>query len=197
VRIGHHGGQEPVYGITTAEQSHTDEITRRQKQYILTMLIRVVSIVVVVAVPGISWPIKILLILLATVIPYIAVVRANGGPAPEKDPTNLLLAPPDKPALEHDQLGLPGTGPVVSGDPVFDDAVSGDTVSGDAVSEDAVSGDAVSGEADEATGAAGADGASERGKTAPYGETARGGEADDHRIHATAPPRADTAARPG
>jgi Protein of unknown function (DUF3099) len=116
VRIGHHGGQEPVYGITTAEQSHTDEITRRQKQYILTMLIRVVSIVVVVAVPGISWPIKILLCGVATVIPYIAVVRANGGPAPDSDPTNLLLAPPDKPALEHEQLGLPGTGPVVSGE---------------------------------------------------------------------------------
>jgi hypothetical protein len=141
VRIGHRGGQEPVYGITTAEQSHTDEITRRQKQYILTMLIRVVSVVVVVAVPGISWPVKLLLCGLATVIPYIAVVRANGGPAPDKDPTNLLLAAPDKPALEYEQPGLPGTGPVVAG------------------------------EADEATDPAGGDGASERRETAEPGAT--------------------------
>ncbi|HEV3171814.1 MAG TPA: DUF3099 domain-containing protein [Actinocrinis sp.] len=167
MRIGHRGGQEPVYGITTAEQSHTDEITRRQKQYILTMLIRVVSIVVVVAVPGISWQIKVLLILLATVIPYIAVVRANGGPVPEKDPTNLLLAPPDKPALEHDQLGLPGTGPVVSG------------------------------EADEATDPAGGDEAWERGETAHSGGTAQTGETDEHRVPADAPKRAGGAAGRG
>jgi hypothetical protein len=116
VRIGHHGSQDPVYGITTAEQSHTDDISRRQKQYILTMLVRVVSIVVVVCVPGISWQIKILLCLVATVIPYIAVVRANGGPAQEKDPTNLLLAPPGKQALGSEQPGLPSGGRVVDGE---------------------------------------------------------------------------------
>ena len=105
-----------MYGITTADQSHTDDVARRQKQYILTMLIRVVSIIVVVAVPGISWPIKILLCLVATVIPYIAVVRANGGPMPEKDPTNLLVSPPQKPSLEWEQRGLPGAGTVIDGE---------------------------------------------------------------------------------
>jgi DUF3099 family protein len=116
VRIGHHDSQDPVYGITTAEDSHTDDISRRQKQYILTMLIRVVSIVVVVSVPGISWQIKILLCLVATIIPYIAVVRANGGPTPPKDPTNLLVAPPEKQALGWEQPGLPGSGRVVDGE---------------------------------------------------------------------------------
>jgi hypothetical protein len=179
VRIGHHGGHEPVYGITTAEQSHTDEITRRQKQYILTMLIRVVSIVVVVAVPGISWPIKILLCGVATVIPYIAVVRANGGPTPEKDPTNLLLAPPDKPALGHEQPGLPGTGPVMPG------------------------------EADEVTDPAEGDGPPEHGETTESDETARSdgparsggtaqpGEAGERRVHADESRRADDAAHRG
>jgi len=116
VRNAHHGSHDPVYGITTAEQSHTDDVSRRQKQYILTMLVRVVSIIVVVAVPGISWPIKILLCLVATIIPYIAVVRANAGPMPEKDPTNLLVSPPQKPSLEWEQRGLPGAGTVISGE---------------------------------------------------------------------------------
>ena len=165
MRIGHHGGQEPVYGITTAEQSHTDEITRRQKQYILTMLIRVVSIVVVVAVPGISWPIKILLCGVATVIPYIAVVRANGGPVPDKDPTNLLLAPPDKPALEHEQLGLPGTGPVVSG------------------------------ESDETTVPAEGDGAPDPGDAPESSGTVRSGETGERRVHTDESRRAGTAAQ--
>ena len=107
-------GEEQVYGITTADTSHTADITRRQKQYILTMLVRVVSIAVVVFVPGISWPVKIGLCLVATIIPYVAVVRANGGPTREKDPTNLMIGPPLRGALGSAQPGLPGgagTGP--------------------------------------------------------------------------------------
>jgi hypothetical protein len=99
-----------VYGITTAETSHTQEITRRQKQYILTMLVRVVSIIVVVSVPGISWVLKIGLCLVATIIPYVAVVRANGGPSPEKGPTNLMLGRPPQGELGESQRGLPGPG---------------------------------------------------------------------------------------
>lgn len=101
--------EDQVYGITTAETSHMQEISRRQKQYIVTMLVRVVSIIVVVCVPGISWPIKIGLCLVATIIPYVAVVRANGGPAQDKGPTNLLLAPPRE-ELGAAQRGLPASG---------------------------------------------------------------------------------------
>jgi hypothetical protein len=100
-------GDDQVYGITTAETSHTEDITRRQKQYILTMLIRVVSIVVVVFVPGISWPVKIGLCVAATIIPYVAVIRANGGPTPDRDPTNLMIGPPQRAALGSAQPGLP------------------------------------------------------------------------------------------
>lgn len=128
MRIAHHGNNDPVYGITTAEQSHTDDVARRQKQYILTMLVRVVSIVVVVSVPGMSWQIKILLCLVATVIPYIAVVRANGGPMPEKDPTNLLVSPPQKPSLEWEQRGLPGAETVIPGE--ADEAADTDDADG-------------------------------------------------------------------
>lgn len=107
-RRQHPHDDDQVYGITTAETSHTQEITRRQKQYILTMLVRVVSIVVVVTVPGISWPIKIGLCLVATIIPYVAVVRANGGPTQQKDPTNLMLGRPRQGELGSAQQGLPG-----------------------------------------------------------------------------------------
>ncbi len=103
------GDEDRVYGITTAETSHTQEITRRQKQYILTMLVRVVSIIVVVVVPGISWPVKIGLCLVATIIPYVAVVRANGGPSRDGGPTNLMLEPRRR-ELDPPQRGLPDSG---------------------------------------------------------------------------------------
>ena len=106
----HPHDEDRVYGITTAETSHTAEIARRQKQYILTMLVRVVSIIVVVVVPGISWPVKIGLVLVATIIPYVAVVRANAGPSPEKGPTNLVLGGPRQGELGSAQPGLPGPG---------------------------------------------------------------------------------------
>ena len=91
---------DPVYGITTAEEALSADIARRQKQYLMTMTFRVVAIVVVVWVPGISWPVKIVLAVAATIIPFIAVVRANGGPPPEHDPTNLLINAPSRPAIE-------------------------------------------------------------------------------------------------
>jgi hypothetical protein len=107
----HPQDDERVYGITTAESSVTDDITRRQKQYILTMLVRVVSIIVVVCVPGISWPVKIGLCLVATIIPYVAVIRANGGPTRDADPTNLMIGPPQRGELGSEQPELPGGAP--------------------------------------------------------------------------------------
>lgn len=127
-----------MYGITTADSSHTEDITRRQKQYFLTMMIRVVSIVVVVFVPGISWPLKIGLCFVATIIPYIAVVRANGGPAPRKDPTNLMIGPPQRPALDSAQPGLPGG--------VAEGFLRGEYVRGDDVSGEHAGGRAAHGE---------------------------------------------------
>ena len=114
-RQHHPHDDDQVYGITTAETSHTAEITRRQKQYILTMLVRVVSVIVVVAVPGISWQLKVGLCLVATIIPYVAVVRANGGPGPEKGPTNLMLGRPRQDELGSAQPGLPGPGGTAGG----------------------------------------------------------------------------------
>jgi hypothetical protein len=90
---------EPSYGITTADSSHLSDITKRQRQYVFTMLFRVVAILVVVFVPGLTLLERAVLGLVATVIPYIAVVRANGGPDQSEAPTNLMIGPP-----RHDEL---------------------------------------------------------------------------------------------
>ncbi len=105
-----HFHEDDVYGITTAETSHVEEITKRQKQYILTMMIRVVSIVVVVAVPGLTWQLRVGLCIVATIIPYIAVVRANGGPVRDTDPTNLMVGRPKQGELPPSRFELPTTG---------------------------------------------------------------------------------------
>ncbi|HVT67218.1 MAG TPA: DUF3099 domain-containing protein [Trebonia sp.] len=119
-----HVHDDDVYGITTAETSHVEEITKRQKQYILTMMIRVVSIIVVVVVPGLSWQLKVGLCLVATIIPYIAVVRANGGPVRDTDPTNLMVGRPKQGELPPSRFELPTTGEradFIVGETVFRD----------------------------------------------------------------------------
>ena len=88
-----------AYGITTADGSHLEDISRRQKQYAATMLFRIVAILVVVFVPGLSVLERVILGLAATVIPYIAVIRANGGPSQDADPTNLMVGAPRQPEL--------------------------------------------------------------------------------------------------
>jgi hypothetical protein len=83
-----------AYGITTADHSHLDDVSRRQKQYAATMGFRVVAILVVVFVPGLTIMERVILGLVATVIPYVAVIRANGAPTQDAPPTNLMIGAP-------------------------------------------------------------------------------------------------------
>lgn len=97
---------DPVYGITTADEPLSADIARRQKQYLISMAFRLVTIAVVVWVPWIDWQIKVVLGIIATVIPFFAVVAANGAPAPDHQSTNLLVAPPGPPAIEGPDRAL-------------------------------------------------------------------------------------------
>lgn len=68
---------EPVL-ITSAAESRPEEIRRREQRYIATMLFRVVCFVLaVVALDG--W-LRIVAVGLAIILPWVAVVVANGGP---------------------------------------------------------------------------------------------------------------------
>lgn len=89
--INRHHRHPPAYGITTADGSHLHDVTKRQKQYAATMLFRVAAIIVVVFVPGLTIMERVILGLVATVIPYVAVIRANGGAAQDPPPTNLMI----------------------------------------------------------------------------------------------------------
>ena len=117
---------EAAYGITTADGSHLDDVSRRQKQYAATMLFRVAAILVVVFVPGLSVLERVILGIVATVIPYFAVIRANGGPAQDADPTNLMLGGPRRPELPTADRSITATrraedGEWISGGPENDD----------------------------------------------------------------------------
>jgi len=108
--ISRRGRHAPAYGITTADGSHLDDVARRQKQYAATMLFRVAAILVVVFVPGLSVLERVILGLVATIIPYIAVIRANGGPGQDAEPTNLMIGDPRQPELPTADRSITATG---------------------------------------------------------------------------------------
>jgi hypothetical protein len=93
------GRRSSAYGITTADGSHLDDVSRRQKQYAATMLFRVAAILVVVFVPGLS--------VHGAGDPRDGghghpVLRGDPGqrrPAQDADPTNLMIGAPRQPEL--------------------------------------------------------------------------------------------------
>ena len=76
-----------VYTVTEAHRPLSEDINYRQRRYLLSMGIRTVCVLVAVVLAG-HVPVWGLLfpIIGAAVLPYIAVVFANGGREPENTP---------------------------------------------------------------------------------------------------------------
>jgi hypothetical protein len=87
--------QDPVR-ITSASRSHSADIRHRQRRYVISMSIRTVCFVLTVVSIG-HWFMWLFLVG-ALILPYIAVVMANVGAAPETGgPTSPDLS---RPAIE-------------------------------------------------------------------------------------------------
>jgi hypothetical protein len=81
--------KSPVYQITGARKSLSDDVTYRQRRYAISMGIRTVCFVLAIFVHG---PLRFVLLAAALVLPYVAVVFANGGrePASEFPPSAMV-----------------------------------------------------------------------------------------------------------
>ena len=84
MRIGRDksGQQDVVYGITDAPKPLSQDIRSRESKYLMAMGIRIAAFLLIVILP-IDWPWKLGLAALALVLPYVAVVYANGGREPQ------------------------------------------------------------------------------------------------------------------
>src|SRR5947208_1169042 len=83
--------QEVVYGITDAQKPLSQDIRSRESKYLMAMGIRIAAFLLIVILP-IDWPWKLGLAALALVLPYVAVVYANGGREPESGADSPYLA---------------------------------------------------------------------------------------------------------
>jgi xanthine/uracil permease len=71
------GSEEPIL-VTTAPVSPAVERRGRERRYLITMAVRVVAFVVAIFFAT-GW-IRVIAVILALVLPWIAVVLANAGP---------------------------------------------------------------------------------------------------------------------
>ena len=98
--------EDPVR-ITSATRSHSEDIAGRQRRYLISMAIRTACFVLAIIFRDTAavW----FLVAGAVVLPYVAVVIANGGASP--DPGGMDAYTPEHPELESGH----GTRPLGSG----------------------------------------------------------------------------------
>ncbi|WP_051298455.1 DUF3099 domain-containing protein [Arthrobacter castelli] len=141
---GKTGSAETVHNITDARTAHTDEMRSRMIKYSVSMGIRVVCLILVFVVSGwLQWA----FIVGAIVLPYFAVIIANGGSDTSKlqHSDSLLDGPP---AREVEGTGA-GSADADDGTPAGDEHAGADSaytggqdgvVPGEVVDEDEPSG---------------------------------------------------------
>ncbi len=94
--------QRPVL-ITSAERSRLEEIRHRERRYVTAMMVRVVFLIVAVVALH-SWA-RLVGMIVAICIPWLAVLYANAGPIPSRNRRPSLYRP-DTSALPDDPYPL-------------------------------------------------------------------------------------------
>ena len=83
----------PAIRITTARKSVADDQARRVRGYVISMTIRIICFLLAVVTTGyLRW----IFVAGALIIPYIAVVFANGGREPNEDAPDTLRLGTDR-----------------------------------------------------------------------------------------------------
>lgn len=88
-----------VFRITGARQGLADDVRGRQRRYVISMLIRTLSVLLTVLLWDVQRPLAIVTLVVGALLPYVAVVMANAGrESPPSLPSSFMPAP-GRPAL--------------------------------------------------------------------------------------------------
>ncbi|WP_431783019.1 DUF3099 domain-containing protein [Streptomyces chumphonensis] len=104
-----------VYRITGARQGLTDDVRRRQRRYVISMLIRTLSVVLTVLLWNVWVPLAVVTLVLGGVLPYVAVVVANAGRENAPGLPSTFDVPPERAALAPSHIETAGERPPASG----------------------------------------------------------------------------------
>jgi len=88
--VNHSQPHNPSVTITSARESRSADIRRRQTRYLISMGIRTVCFVLAIVVSG---PLRWVLVAAALFLPYVAVVIANASERRESEEFTAYVAP--------------------------------------------------------------------------------------------------------
>ncbi len=88
-----------VFRITGARQGLAEDIRGRERRYVISMLIRTVSVVLTVVLWDVQRPLAVVTLVLGALIPYLAVVIANAGRERAPDMPSTFVPGPTRPVL--------------------------------------------------------------------------------------------------
>ncbi|MFD0384323.1 DUF3099 domain-containing protein [Streptomyces stramineus] len=92
------GGPE-VFRITGARQGLAEDVRGRQRRYVVSMLIRTLSVVLTVVLWNVERYVAIGTLVLGALLPYVAVVIANAGRENAPSLPGTFVPPPARPML--------------------------------------------------------------------------------------------------
>ncbi|MGW8380555.1 DUF3099 domain-containing protein [Streptomyces sp. ODS28] len=90
-----------VFRITGARQGLDEDVRGRQRRYVISMLVRTVSVLLTVVLWNVSRPLAAVTLVLGLIMPYVAVVIANAGRENAPSLPDTYYAGPTRPALEE------------------------------------------------------------------------------------------------
>ncbi len=88
-----------VFRITGARQSLADDVRGRQRRYVISMLIRTLSVLLTVVLWNVQRPLAIGTLVIGALLPYVAVVIANAGRENAPSLPSSFIDPPVRPAI--------------------------------------------------------------------------------------------------
>lgn len=71
--------QTEVFRITGARQGLDEDVRGRQRRYVISMLVRTVSVLLAAGLWNVQRPLAVVALVLGMLLPYVAVVIANAG----------------------------------------------------------------------------------------------------------------------
>lgn len=100
----HDRSRDDVAVVTSAGTSHTDDISLRQRRYVLTQGVRIACVILATALP-VPMAYKALLLFGAIALPWFGVVMANAGPTMSRGKKTALRAAPIDPVAVQLESG--------------------------------------------------------------------------------------------
>ncbi|WP_344328000.1 DUF3099 domain-containing protein [Streptomyces macrosporus] len=109
MRRKQHGPE--VFRITGARQGLAEDVRGRERRYVISMLVRTVSVLLTVLLWNVQRPLAVVTLVLGAVLPYVAVVIANGGRENAPSLPDSYIPTPPRPALGPAERGAAEGGP--------------------------------------------------------------------------------------